>query len=107
MVTAGYRQQLSTGSAVFAVDMNDMRPMRRNFGFFKLGVSTNNDQISRRNEMSSCTIDANRSTTGRSLDGIRDQAVAVVDVVNVYLFVFGNIRGEHQIVVDRDAPFVM
>ena len=81
--------------------------MRRNFRFFKLSVSTDDDQISGGNEMRCSTIDANRPAASSSLDGIRDQAIPVVDVVNVNLFVFGNVRGEHQVVIDRDAPFVM
>ena len=53
------------------------------------------------------SIDTNRATSRLSLDRVSRQPVAVVDVVDLNLFVFGDVRGDHQIVIDGDTSFVM
>jgi len=57
--------------------------------------------------MSRRPVDADCSATRRSPDRVGDQSISVVDVVDMDLFVFGDVRGEHQVVVNCDASLIM
>lgn len=87
--------------------MHDLRPMSLDFGFFELGIGTNNNEISRRDEMGCGPIDADRSASGRSSNGVSDQPIPIVDIIDVDLLVLGDICGKHEVIVDRDASLVM
>lgn len=92
---------------VFVIDVDDFWLVRCNFEFFELCIRTNDNQVPRRDQMSGRSVNADRAAPRRSPNGISRQPVTIVDVVNLDLLVLDDVRGDHQIVIDRDAPLVM
>lgn len=53
------------------------------------------------------SIDADGPTPLGPANGIGDQSIAIVHIVNMNLLVLGDIRRVHQFVVDGNASFIM
>ncbi len=70
-------------------------------------VRANDDQIAGVDQMSGRAIDADDSGVSLAGDHISRQAVTVVDVVNLNLFVVDEIGQLHQRLIDGDASRVM
>jgi hypothetical protein len=100
-------ERSSRDGSILSIDVDDPGTMFSQLTFFEFRIGTNDDQVTGRHEMCSGAIDAYCSGPGRTLNGISDQSIAIVDIVNVHLLELDNIRGHHQVVVDRHTAFVV
>ena len=73
----------------------------------ELGITADYDHVTGANQMGSCSVDADDSRVGSTFNGVRRQAIAVGDVINLDLLVLNDVGQFHQLDVDRHASLVM
>ena len=92
---------------VVAIDEHDFGIMAAAFVFCVLSVAANNHEIADVNKSGGGAVEANDSRTRFPTDGVSCQAISIIDVVNIHLLPFDNVRGFHQERINRDAAFVV
>src|SRR5699024_393498 len=92
---------------VVAVHMNDVLFVPGAFGLVDLHVPDDDHQITGADQTRGRTVDTDDPTATFTDQCIGHEAVAVVDVDDVYLFAVDDVGGLHQICVDGDRTDVV
>jgi hypothetical protein len=94
-------------NSVFVVHERNLWNVLPTFLIGVLRVTANNHKISHMDKPGGRTVEANNTRAAFAADGVRRQAIAVVDVIDINLFPFDNVGCFHQEWVQRDTAFVV
>ncbi len=92
-----------SGLAVVAIDKHELGLVRGDLVFGHLGKGRNDEQVAHGGVACSRAVDRDHAAAALALDGIGDEALAVVDVPDMDLFVFDQVGGIEQ-EIGRLAP---
>src|SRR5690348_4149867 len=98
---------LGVAHAVLRVDVNQGRLEVRGFGFAQLRIGADDDDVARGCAVRGGAVDRDDAGTLVRTDRVGDEALAVVDVVDVDLLVLADAGGVEQKAVDRARTLVM
>gem|GEM_PF-33872 len=93
--------------AVGIVHEDQLGPVLGHVGLMHLGKGRNDQQITHGSTARGRAVDRDHAAAALALDGIGDEALAVVDVPDVHLLVLDDVGGVQQVLVDRAGAFIV
>ena len=93
--------------AVPVIDQHDPGGVRLAFFIRVLCIAADDHKVADMNQARGSAVETHDTGTSLAADGVRCEAIAIVDVVDINLFPFDNVGCFHQQRVQRDAAFVV
>ena len=91
---------------VFLIDVDQLRLEVGQFDLVVIRVSRDDQNIAHRRFARRRPVDGNHAGAFLAANGIGGETLAIVDVVDFDFFLFTNIRGIQQELIDRAGAFI-
>jgi hypothetical protein len=101
------RHMLYFGDVILFINKDHMRYQRTDFLLIILAITDDNDDITFRVKAGGCPIQTDNTGTTSASNRVRLQARTVRDVDHLHLFVWIDVGGLQQVLINRDTADVM